>query len=115
MKDKILYIIGVICSLPPVYSIVSWLIHFNTQPKMEHLELVEIYREDFLFGYAGDVYKLGLIEIFFGAVSIACLGVLLDRTGRIKDNRKALKSKIVRLSLLIIVSIFTFLNIWSLL
>jgi len=81
---------------------------------MDQLKRVEIYREDFLFGFSGEMYKFGLIAILFGAISITCFGVLLNRTGQIKDKSKALKSKIVRLSLLIIVSIFTYFNIWSL-
>lgn len=113
IQNKTLIILGLICGLIPTYKAVSWFRHFYLTQDLEHLQRVEKYRQDFLFGYSGEFYKLGLITVLIGAISIACFGILLNQTNRIKNKRKARISMGVYLTLLIVVSVFTFFQIWG--
>jgi hypothetical protein len=110
MKNKILYLIGSVLGIVPIYPIFWWIKTCLAFPDSTHSEWVSIYNETILFGLNSGVPS-HLITIFCGILSILCFSLLLH--WRNKAGDKGIDK--LNLLLLIVVSIFTFLNIFSIL
>lgn len=113
MKNKILFTVGVILGIISVYPILGWIYIFNVYSEASHIEKQSLFFQKFLFGIKQeDTEPVHFLIIFFGIVSVVIFGILIHRlNGRV--NKKV--RFILYLTLLIIFSIFTFLNIWSIL
>lgn len=113
MKNKILFTAGVIFGILSVYPILGWIYIFNVYSEASHIEKQSLFFQKFLFGInPEDSVPVHFLIIFFGIVSVFIFSILIHSLNK-RVNKKG--HFILYLSLLIIFSIFTFLNIWSIL
>lgn len=113
MKNKILATLGIVIGFISVYPVVGWIYVFNVYSSNSQLEKRSIYFKTILFGVNPDYSKkIQLVFILFGIISLSIFTILLksDRLLTYEKSRRNLYFTLF-LILLIVFSIFTFLNI----
>jgi hypothetical protein len=117
MKTKILAITGLILGIIPVYTLSGWIFVFNSHPNHTQTEKQTIYAKQILFDLkAFDTILLPILTILSGIVSVAIFSILLFKLSQIQDkNLSQTLMFILYLIVIIIVGLFTVLNLWGLL
>lgn len=115
MKNKLLFSTGTLLGILSLYPIIWWIYVFNSHIEASHQTKQEIYNETIFFAYnILTTLQTHLIIITFGIGSITCFGFLLSKSKERIDSKSNFNF-ILNLILLILFSIVTFLNIWSIL
>lgn len=112
MRFKLFFIIGIVVGLMPIYSTLGWLYVFNVYPHYSHAEKVIHFKHLILHDISVNLGFLSLLLILCGAISIICFSISLRHSGAIENKYRAKFNFSINLLLLIIVSIFTALNLW---
>lgn len=118
MKKNILFLIGILLGCIPIYKSLGWIVFFNQNPELSQLEKVDKFYKEILFGINDflSIIQVHLIVIFIGFISIFIFSRFLYQLNRKDIENKTKKVyKIIYLALLIIISLFTFTNIFSIL
>lgn len=117
LKSKFLTAIGVVLSSSAVYSILTWIYVVTIFPETSQTEAQAIYLKRYLFGInPDDIGKAHFLIIACGVTAVTIFGILLNRLNKQVDKSWSNKAYfLLHLILLIIFSVFTFLNIWSIL
>ncbi|MBU2018046.1 MAG: hypothetical protein KJ941_00250 [Bacteroidetes bacterium] len=114
MKRNGVYFIFIIAGAVPVYMNVCWLIVFNAHPKLSQVEKQKIFRQNFLLDL--DVienvfFKLSVLVL--GLCSVVYFGYKIGQKKDIQDDFK--KNDFLNVSLFVLFTISTLLNIWGML
>lgn len=117
MKNRILVIIGVILGFIPVYTVLGWIYIFNHFPEASHIKKQSIFAKKILFGIDSiNTLQFHLLTLFFGFISVFIFGMFLSRLYQKINRKPSVKVYFtIYLTLLILFSLVTFLNIWSIL
>ncbi|MBL4862416.1 MAG: hypothetical protein JKY09_05295 [Crocinitomicaceae bacterium] len=110
MKNKFLLIVGIILGIISAYPVLGWIYIYNTYSEVSHLEKQSYFLNTILFGAKkSDIGYINLLIIFFSLLSVFIFSILLHRLNKVESK----KHFVIYLMLLIVFSLFTFLNIWS--
>lgn len=112
MRFKLIFIIGIILGLLPIYTTLGWMYVYNSYPQYTQSEKVTHFKHIILHDLNLNLSFLSLQLFLCGAISIICFSILVRHSEVIEDKRKAKFNFTINLLLLIIVSIFTILNLW---
>ena len=107
--DYLFLSFGVLFSLAPIYKFFGWIYVCIAYPELPQLELVEIFKENFLYNYFDDRYGYALLALLSGVIA----GVLLLFSLIISYNNKNNKILIPKLVYYLINAICTFSIVWS--
>jgi ABC-type polysaccharide transport system permease subunit len=98
------------------YPIATWWYVCYVYPNASFSELKEIFDKEFMFGiYSNNTLIFQLIFILFGFIAAFIFGAFLNKINKIKNKNIKIGKFILYLFLLILFSISTFLNTWSIL
>ena len=109
--DKLIFIIGSLLAIVPAYTITGWIRLCVDYPELSHGETVLLFYKEVLFNVFNTRLSASLFEIIFAFSAEALLIISLRTSIDRGDNFL----KIIKLIVLGINSVFTFLTIWSIL
>lgn len=117
MKTKILAIFGIILGMAPIYSYLGWLYVCISFPEISHEETVAIFDEKILFGIeAFSTTLFSILIVFSGLISIMIFSFLLFKLSQIQDKNLSQRFNFILCWIyIIIVGLFTTINLWGLL
>jgi len=115
MKNRLFFLTGIILGLIPVYTTLGWIYVFKSYPQFTQAEKVIQFKQVILCNKSVSEGLLSFLLLLCGALSITCFSILLRLTKKIENKRRANFQFIINLLLLIIVSVFTFFNFWTIL
>lgn len=112
MRFKLFFIIGIILGLLPIYTTLGWMYVYNSYLHYSQAEKVKQFRHLILHDLNLNLSFLSFQLFLCGVISIICFSILVRHSEVIENKRSAKFDFTINLLLLIIVSIFTIINLW---